>query len=117
MLDTNLPLGWRSIQVFIRNQAPWPAWQCPKCFAVFAGPGRYLRGHEHAKKCEWPDRGRDLADRVMTAAEADKELGKRTNEELSTLLVNHVWPAFDMFSLESALVEQAIERLKLPHVA
>lgn len=41
-----------------------------------------------------------------------ERLGELSNQEIANLLIEHIWADFDIFSPESDLLEEAIERLK-----
>lgn len=55
--------------------------------------------------------GNFIADLLQSLKQED-ELKKLSNETLSDLLLDHVWPGMDIGSPESDLIQEVINRLK-----
>jgi hypothetical protein len=49
---------------------------------------------------------------LLDAVEVDNRLSNLTDLQVAELLLTHVWAGLDMTSAKSALVSQAVERLK-----
>ena len=59
-----------------------------------------------------PRRTRDMLGELITHAQTSAELEKKTNKEIATLLINHVWAETEIFTPFSDLITVAIDRLK-----
>jgi hypothetical protein len=57
------------------------------------------------------DKG-EVAMRLLRAARADRELSRMSDVTIGELLLEHVWADLDITSPHSALISQAVERLR-----
>ena len=58
-----------------------------------------------------PEKGQKFIDGLTNSAKREMELNKLTNREISKQLMTKVWAEMDLWTEESDLVEQAIDRL------
>ena len=49
---------------------------------------------------------------LVDLLKTDDALKQKSNDEIAQLLIDHIWPAYDLGSPQSALIEAAIERLR-----
>lgn len=60
---------------------------------------------------EHPERWEKLLQALQADAQYDEKLSKLSDREISKLLMKYVWANMELWTYESNLVEQAIERL------
>lgn len=54
----------------------------------------------------------NTAEKILVSTLRSIDLGAKSNKEIANLLLEKVWSKFDMLSMESDIIEEAIERLK-----
>lgn len=54
----------------------------------------------------------EVATLILESEKKMDRLKSFTNYQIAQLLIEHVWSGYDVFSLKSDLIQEAIERLK-----
>ncbi len=55
-----------------------------------------------------------IAKQIKKSLQTTEQLSSLSNEKIAELLIEHIWCEYDVFSAESDLLQEAIERLKTP---